>query len=635
VNNKKSDPDPFADLDQPDDGGFDEAVFSENIERLRNKAADGGEKERKPKQADILIAIAKRGRLFHNHEDVAFADIGTGGHRETWPVRSGGFRRWLLHCYYNEHDSAPNGEAVATAINVIEAEASYRGAKHPVAVRVGGHDGKIYLDLCNEEWQAIEIDGDGWRLIDESPIRFIRSRGMLPLPVPVRQGKAKDGIRALRRFINVKDDADFALVVAWVVAAFRDRGPYPVLAFIAQHGSAKSTSLKVLRALIDPNSADLRAPPRKADDLYITAARSHVVPLDNISSLPEWLSDALCRISTGMAYAKRMLYTDQDEVLIYAIRPTALTSVVEVIEAPDLGDRTITIVPPRIEEENRREEAADFENERPAILAAFLDAVAHGIKILPDIAETKWPRMADFAKWVTACEGAYDQAGIFSVAYRENRSSAVNAMLSENVVGCAVIRLSLPWQGQIGSLLGLLAQLAGDQAKSKEWPGSPRGLGAALRRLMPFLRDVGIEVVPPGKTDKTRTWLIRAVAKADSPTAQQQPGDNPLKSQGLGGMGGLGCCSPYSEGAKGDGGQPHIMSKQQPNQPEQPGAANNPNNANGLDSGCLSGGYPADSPQQPDDDLAHRIAQEVKDVDEGGNQLHFSFDPLAFMGSSL
>jgi hypothetical protein len=171
-----------------------------------------------------------------------------------------------------------------------------------------------------------------------------------------------------------------------------------------------------------------------------------------------------------MAYAKRMLYTDQDEVLIYAVRPTALTSVVEVIEAPDLGDRTITIVPPRIEENEEAAVIADFENKRPAILAAFLDAVAHGIKTLPDIAETKWPRMADFAKWVTACEGAYDQAATFSVAYRENRSSAVNALLSENVVGSAVIRLPLPWQGQIGATRrgsGQKQRMAGIAARTR------------------------------------------------------------------------------------------------------------------------------------------------------------------------
>ena len=345
---------------------------------------------------------------------------------------------------------------------------------------------------------------------------------MLPLPAPANKKKTKDGIRALRKFINVKDDADFALVVAWALAAFRHHGPYPVLALIAQHGSAKSTSLKILRAVLDPNSADLRAPPRSADDLYITAARSHVIPIDNVSSLPEWLSDALCRISTGMSYAKRMLFTDQDEILIYAVRPIALTSIVEIIVAPDLGDRAITIVPPRIDEENRREEAevlAAFEKEHPEILAAFLDAVAHGLRTLPTITNTKWPRMADFAKWATACEGAYDNAGTFLRAYSENRTNAISALLAEDLVGSAVMRLPLPWQGQIGMLLEPLAHLAGDQTKSREWPKSPRGLGSALRRLVPFLRDCGIEVEVPDKSDKTRTWAIRAVAGPIAQTA--------------------------------------------------------------------------------------------------------------------
>ena len=574
----------------------------------------------RPKQSDILIQIAKRGALFHNHEDVAFADIECNGHRETWPVRSVGYRKWLLHCYYKENDSAPNNEAAASALNVIEAEATFRGDEHPVAVRIGGYDGKIYLDLCNKDWQAIEIDADGWRVVHKPPVRFIRSRGMLPLPIPTKKKKTKDGIRTLKQFINVKDDADFSLVVAWVLGAFRDRGPYPVLAFIAQHGSAKSTSLKVLRALIDPNAADLRAPPKTADDLYITAARSHVVPLDNVSSLPEWLSDALCRISTGMSYAKRMLFTDQDEVLIYAVRPIAITSIVEMITAPDLGDRTIKIVPPRIDEENRREEAtvlAAFEKERPVILAAFLDVVAHGLKTLPSITDTKWPRMADFAKWVTACEGAYDTKGTFRNAYSENRSNAISALLGEDPVASAVMQLALTWQGQIGKLLGPLAQIAGDQIKSKEWPKSARGLGSALRRLMPFLRENGIMVEPPPEKDKTRTWVIQAVAPRPPEQPDQQPSqqrdDKRLKaqaeSQTSGGLGVLGCSFPNSTGnglgrkANEADSQPVTVGKQPP---EQPDAAFSRNGFNGLNSGGRSGHRSGDdnqTPEQPDDDL--------------------------------
>ena len=83
-------------------------------------------KERK-KQADVLVEIAKRGELFHSPDGVAYADFTHKGHRETWPVRSGGYRKYLLHCFYDENQSAPNREATANAINVVEAEAIFKG----------------------------------------------------------------------------------------------------------------------------------------------------------------------------------------------------------------------------------------------------------------------------------------------------------------------------------------------------------------------------------------------------------------------------------------------------------------------------------------------------------------------------
>ena len=282
----------------------------------------------------------------------------------------------------------------------------------------------------------------------------------------------------------------------------------------------------------------------------------------------------------------------------------------------------------RIDDDNRREEEdvlAAFADERPAILAAFLDAVAHGIKTLPGITITKWPRMADFAKWVTACEGAYDTKGTFLTAYGENRANAISALLAEDLVGSVVMRLPLPWQGQIGALLGPLSGLAGDQiTKSKEWPKTPRGLGAALRRLVPPLRDYGIEVEPPSKNDKARIWAIRyrvdkpaedrAVAPSDSPTAQQQPDDKTLKYHALGCSGGLGGCShtlqvpPHADDDNNNGGHPFFIRREQPEQPGQPDDANSSKDSNGLGSGDQSGGWPDNSPQQPDDDFFRDLA---------------------------
>ena len=148
-------------------------------------------------------------------------------------------------------------------------------------VRVARLDGKIYIDLCDPAWRAIEIDSDDWRVVDAPPVRFRRASGALEMPVPVRGGSIDD----LRPFLNVRNDRDFILVVAWTLAALIDSGPYPALAFTGEQGVAKSTASKILRALVDPNTAPLRALPRSDRELFISATNAHLLVFDNVSRI--------------------------------------------------------------------------------------------------------------------------------------------------------------------------------------------------------------------------------------------------------------------------------------------------------------------------------------------------------------
>ena len=100
---------------------------------------------------------------------------------------------------------------------------------------------------------------------------------------------------------DVQSDADFVLVVAWTLACLRNRGPYPVIVLSGEQGSAKSTFSAILRAPLDPNTAPLRALPREDRDLFIAASNGHVLAFDNVSGLPAWISDTLCRLATGGA----------------------------------------------------------------------------------------------------------------------------------------------------------------------------------------------------------------------------------------------------------------------------------------------------------------------------------------------
>jgi hypothetical protein len=462
----------------------------------RNGPDESETVERRPKQADILIELAQSAELFHRPDGTGFADIDIDGHRETWPIRSKAFKHWLARGFYEKKRGAPNSEGMQSALGVIEARAHFDAPRRDVYVRVGGHAGKLYIDLADELWRAIEIDTDGWRVVDTPPIRFRRAAGMQALPVPVRGGC----VEALRSFLNVKNDDDFVLAVSWLLAAMRDRGPYPVLALAGEHGSAKSTFETILRALLDPNTAPLRALPRDDRDLFIAASNGHLLAFDNVSGLKPWISDTLCRLATGGGFATRQLYTDQDEVLFDAQRPVVLNGIEDIVTRPDLADRTIFLTLEAIPEQRRRPEQElreAFERERPSILGALLDLLVHGLRQWPHVRLGRMPRMADFAKWATACETAIWPAGTFIAAYDSNRNEAVAAVIEADVLATAVrefMATQREWEGTSSSLLDALGSLVGEKRDSKHWPNEARALRGRLKRAAPFLRTLGIVV---------------------------------------------------------------------------------------------------------------------------------------------
>ena len=203
---------------------------------------------KRSKQADVLIELAAKATLFHTPDGTGYADLIIAGHRETWPIRSRGFLRWLAHRYYERTRGAPNNDAMQSALGIIEARAHFDAPERTTHVRVAELDQKLYLDLADAEWRVVEIDADGWRIIGDPPVRFRRAAGMLPLPTPA----CGASLAELRQLINVRDKQDVVLITAWLLAALRDRGPYPVLALTGEQGSAKSSLAALLRSLVDP-----------------------------------------------------------------------------------------------------------------------------------------------------------------------------------------------------------------------------------------------------------------------------------------------------------------------------------------------------------------------------------------------
>jgi hypothetical protein len=483
-------------------------------ERARGgRGGPGG--ERGKSQATRLVELAADAELFHDPDQQPYATIPVDGHRDTWPLKAKGFEGWLAYRYYAAEGAVAGAKAIADALAALKGRALFEGPEHAVHVRIAEHDGAVLLDLANAAWEAIEITASGWRVVTAAPVKFRRPRGMLALPTPVPRADLAEA----RAFLNV-DDGAWVLIAAWLVAAARPRGPYPPLALGGEHGAGKSVACDVLRRIIDPSTAELRAEPRDVRDLMIAAANAWVLAFDNLSGIRPWLSDALCRIATGGGFGTRELYTNDEETLIEAQRPIALNGIGEVIARPDLLDRAIIVRLNPIPDERRVAEEpfwAAFEAAHPRILGALLDAVVVGLGRLDKVNLDRHPRMADFARWATACAPAlgWDDE-TFLAAYEEMRDDAHLLALEDSLIVDPIIKLARGggFVGNAKQLLNRLEGLADDGATlSKRWPGSPEAMRHALARVAPNLRAVGIEIEFPKRGDKTRAVTITATGR--------------------------------------------------------------------------------------------------------------------------
>jgi hypothetical protein len=484
---------------------------------------------RRDSQATKLVSIAETAELFHSPDGTAFASVAVESHRETWPVKSRAFRQYLAREYYQAERTAPRAQSLQDALGVITAKACFDGREDTVFLRVAEREGSIWIDLGNRAWQAVEVTIYGWRVADKPPIRFRRSPGMLPLPVPIKGGK----IEELNGYLNLSCEEDRVLVYSWLVAALRPRGPYPILNLLGEQGTAKSTASRVLRALVDPFTAPLRTAPKDERDLQIAARNSHVIALDNVSSLEPWLSDALCRLATGGGLATRELYSDADEIIFDAQRPVLLNGIEDVATRGDFIERCIIVYLAQIKESQRQEEARfwrSFDKARPHILGALLNATVSALCNADSVRLPRLPRMADFAVWaVSAEQGLGFGPGTFLEAYDKNRKDANSLALEASPIFSPLVAMLSTrnrWEGTASDLLRELGRKSPEEiTKTRSWPKTARALSGILRRLAPNFRSIGTEVTFPSREAGTGRRLIiveKATLASSHPSQSSQ-----------------------------------------------------------------------------------------------------------------
>lgn len=475
-------------------------------ERTATMPGEGEPVERRSVAAQLVDLARAHYQLGITDADEAFGVTADRPHIAL-PLRGGktGLRAELARRFFADTNTVASQQALADAGMVLEGYAAQEQPRR-VFLRVGEHQGAVYIDTGDTEGTVIRIAGGQWETVPVAPVLFRRTRLTGELPVPIR---GKGGPR-LWEFIGIAPEDRPILLAVLVAALVQVDVPHVVLHLAAEQGSAKSTTTRNLVDLIDPSSVPLRQPPRDPATWVTAASASWVVGLDNLAGdIDGWFSESLCRASTGDGDVRRALYTDSD-VSVTSFRRCVIGNGIDVTPVKgDLAERFVTVKLPRIT--HRRTESeydAAWREARPEIFAALLDLAAKVHNLLPTIVVDDLPRMADFAKVLAAVDQVMKTKGL--ARYREQARTSARDSLDVPFIRELIAGNHSFTDVSSAELLDSLTPSSPDWRPMKGWPRNARAVTGLLTRHAPAMRAQGWQVDnDDGRNHLNRTlWTI-------------------------------------------------------------------------------------------------------------------------------
>ncbi|HEY1601477.1 MAG TPA: hypothetical protein VGG64_17890 [Pirellulales bacterium] len=462
-------------------------------------------KKKAPKPEELLLAIASSDGLCHTSERIPVIVMDRNERRRTFILPDKEYEAVLAKRLYDQTCLIAKGAWIKDAMRLVEA-LCLEGPCRPVFTRVGHYEGGLYFDLGDDTLRVIKITTEGWSVTMECPILFHRSPNVSPMPEPERGGSLAE----LRPLLNISD-ADWPVVVVFLLACLNPVGPFPLLILNGQAGAAKSTLARLLQGIVDSTfdpkrgREELFAPPRTPEDLMVFAINSWVLAFDNLSKVPDSLSEALCRLSTGGATVARKLYTNSGIAKMTAQQPVIITCINDVVTAEDLRSRSLFLDLEMLEPDKVVGEAALQERYmamRPRVMGALLDSVVCALNNFEQTKPLPGNRLADMTRWVLAAEPTTGlPSGAIANALRANRQQAAEDALSS------------PLAEGIRKLANEGVRLKAEDIRERlmeigiaEVP-NPVALGCKLKSLATELAAVGVLV----KKD-SRYWIIKRLA---------------------------------------------------------------------------------------------------------------------------
>ncbi len=492
--------DPYADVPPPED---------EWSEYPEGSTAAGPEKSAgNASVATQLVELAEASYRFSQstkHEPFA---VPLEGSNTALLLRGAGgsLRAELAAAYFAEHRKIAPQQALTDAVLTLEGMAQ-QAEPEVLHLRSAVAGESVWLDLGGTTGRAVQITGHGWRVRESAPVLFHRTALTAPLPEPETGGTLGE----LWTMLNVAP-ADHPLVLAWLLAALLTPDlPCPVLALTGEQGTGKTTATKRTAALVDPTHPQVRRSPKDGEAWVSAATGSRVVALDNVSAIPEWFSDALCRAVTGDGDVRRRLYSDGDYHVIAFRRAVVVNGIDLGAVRDDLAERLLTVQLARITEDHRGRESdleARWEAAHPRLLGAVLDLAVQVLAARDTCCPARLPRMADFAHTLATVDHVLGTDGLSR--YRaQAEDMAADTVGSDPVLRAITATITTPWEGTGAELLEAITD-RDVKPPPKGWPGNAKAMTGELRRKAPTLRRLGwtVDDLGRGGKDKVLRWSI-------------------------------------------------------------------------------------------------------------------------------
>jgi hypothetical protein len=464
----------------------------------------------------ISDVVASGAELFHDQNNVPQIAFEGNGNIVS-PIVSKTCRMWLNKCSYEKYGKVLSRSSMTQVLDTLAAMACFEGEQHTLYVRQAWVKEVLWYDLGSN---AVAITKNGWSVSDTPPIIFKR------FPQQQRQVIPKSGgdIALLLNYVNISDPQEKVLFIAHVISALIPGFAHPILIFSGPQGAGKSTPMKAMKLLIDPSEVNGTSTPISEAAFAQSVSHEAFVFYDNLSDMKPWFSDALSMAITGYAVTKRELYENDSDIVYSLQKVFALNGINQVVSRADLLDRSILLSLERISPDKRKSEDdfwGAFEQDRPKILGACFDILSTAIRLHQNNKLTDLPRMAAFTRWGYDIAEAVGLSGDdFIQAYDDNIDRQHDEAIDANPVAVAVVQFMQDhddWLGTSSELYGFLETIVNNLhlASKNGWAGSAATLSKELRRLVPTLKERGVDVVFPKRGTQRTIQLTKTTDATD------------------------------------------------------------------------------------------------------------------------